>query len=170
LRIESICEKHFPSDIPIVDAVAFPKDNRTKLLAGVLLGGFFAYILTGMLVQKSPNAGFLYFFTAIALVISLVMILSGFKDTFVAIRRRRQLEHRGERVKATVVGRESDLNADPELYWIYYQFHPDFVARHQDETQDRYFFQLPIGHTLEVLYLPESPQVTGVMGRGRRDQ
>ncbi len=168
--MESICEKHFSANIPIVDAVAFPKDNRTKLLAGVLLGGFFAYILTGMLVQKSPKAGFLYFFTAIALVISLVMILRGFKDTFVAIRRRRQLEHRGRRVQATIVGRESDVNADPELYWIYYQFHPDFIVRHQDETPDRYFFQLPVGHTLEVLYLPESPQVTGVMEKRHRDQ
>ncbi len=165
--MESICEKHFSANIPIVDAVAFPEDNRTKLLAGVLLGGFFAYILTGMLVQKSLNAGFLYFFTAIALVISLITILRGFKDTFVAIRRRRQLERRGKRVQATIVGRESDLNADPELYWIYYQFHPDFVARYQDETKDQDLFQLPVGHNLEVLYLPESPQVTGVKGRRR---
>ncbi len=168
--MESICEKHFPTDTPVVDAVAFPKDNRTKLLAGAILGGFFGCIFISMFVHKSPNAGFLYFFTAIALVVSLVMIIKGLKDTFVAIRQRRQLENQGNRVQATIVGRESDLEADPEMFWIYYQFHPDFVVRHHDETKDQYFFRLPMGQTLDVLYLPESPQVTGVIGKGPRNQ
>ncbi len=161
--MESICEKNFPSHVPIVDAVALPKDNRTKLLAGALLGGFFGFLLVAMLFYKSPNAGFLYYFTAVALVLSLFMIVKGFKDTFVAIRRRQQLNRRGNKVQATIVGRESDLDADSEMFWIYYQFHPDFVAKHHDETKDQYFFRLPIGYTLEVLFLPAKPQVTGVV-------
>jgi hypothetical protein len=166
--MDSISEKNFPPDTLIVDAVALPKDNRSKLLAGALLGGFFGWILFYMLFHQSEKPGMLYVFTAIALALTTLAITKRFVYTIAATWRRRQLDSRGIKVKATVVGRESDMNADPEMYWAYYQFHPDFVGRHYDETKDQYFFNLPTGHTIEVLYLPESPQVTAVIGPSQR--
>ncbi len=56
------------------------------------------------------------------------------------------------------------------MLWIYYQFQPDFVVKHEDETNDQYFFHLPMEHTIEVLYLTENPKITGVVSKGYKNQ
>ncbi len=56
--MNSVCEKQFPEQLSIVEAVAFPKDNRTKLLTGVIMGGFFGYIAIAMWLYKSSSTGF----------------------------------------------------------------------------------------------------------------
>jgi hypothetical protein len=160
--MESIQEKYFSPDLPVVDAVALPKDNRSKLLGAALLGVFFGSIFYYSIVYMPSDAGVLHHFTTVALALTMVALIIGFKGVLIGIWRRRQLDLCGVKVQAIVVGRESDIHVDPELYWVFYQFLPSFVVKYQDETPDQHFFNLPDAQTIEALYLPENPRITGV--------
>jgi hypothetical protein len=80
------------------------------------------------------------------------------------IRLRKKLDSQGIQVQATVVGREVvEYEDKPNTYIIYYQFQPDFIVKYADFTEDRQFFNIPLGGQLAVRYLPENPEINGLI-------
>jgi len=121
-----------------------------------------------MFVYMPEKPGFLFYFMLIVLTITVIFMIVGLLKASFAISKRDELKRFGIKVSATVVGRESDIEQDPQVYLIYYQFHPDFVVKHHDETEEQSFFKLPIGSKIDVLYLEKSPQITGVYGNEKK--
>jgi hypothetical protein len=153
----------FSPDLKVVTATNSLKTNRQKSLGCLIVGGLFGSLLGYMLTDTSKIVGFWGWLTVIALIITMIVIISEFRNTIKDTSNRQRLKKEGITVPATIVGREYRQADEDDEYIIHYQFKPEFVVKYQDDTPERKFFYLPMGSTLPVLHLVDNPEVTGVV-------
>lgn len=75
----------------------------------------------------------------------------------------RQLRLHATSTKATIVGREKVERPEDNLLYVFYQFRPDFVVRFQDSAKHPRLYSQPIGSEITVYYLPENPEISGIL-------
>lgn len=157
-------EKKFSPDLKVVVAVNSLKSNRSLLLGAIIMLAFFGWMLGYMLFSKGAIQGFWHWMLILALALIVYLMFDGIRRAIVGIRQRQRLTRQGIAIQATVVGHEVDESREEDTYFLYYQFQPDFVVQYQDVTPNQQFFRTPLGDSLSVLYLPEKPELTGVVG------
>ncbi len=60
------------------------------------------------------------------------------------------LRKNGVLTKGTVVGREKVDQSENDVFYVFYQFRPDFVMRLVDNASKLPFYKLPIGSEIKV--------------------
>jgi hypothetical protein len=161
--MEKFVDLHFSPELKVVTAVDGLRGSGCLLLGGLLVLALFGLILGSILTGKSNLSGIWVWLMIGVISLTLYFLFERIAGTLNALRQRRLLMQKGIRTQASVVGRESDETNENDDHFIYYQFHSDFVAKYLDSTKGLRFFNLSMGDTLPVLYLPENPEVTGVV-------
>ncbi len=162
--MESVFDKNTNPHIKVVDALKSVKTEGARmsgcLLVGLLLVGFIAYVL----LSNPKQDDIWYRLTVLLLVAIMYLLFHTTKQAMVNIRIRQKLETQGTQVQVTVVGHEVEEHEDnPNVFVFSYQFRPDFVVKYADFTTDKRFFSTPVGGKLSVRYLPENPEINGLV-------
>jgi hypothetical protein len=106
------------------------------------LGGWIVYALVGLLAVLLGLGMWLY-------------VSDKVRDVLLV----RQLNRRGIRGTAVVVGHEKDERGEDEQYFVFYQFSPDFVVKYQDETAGKIWYNLPKDTQLRIVFLKQNPEI-----------
>jgi hypothetical protein len=162
--MESVFDKNTNPHIKVVDALKSVKTERARmsgcLLVGLLLIGFIAYVL----LSNPKQDDIWYWLTVLLLVAMVYLLFYTTKQAVADIRLRQKLDTQGIQVQATVVGHEvEEHEGNPNVFIVYYQFRSDFVVKYADFTTDKRFFSMPVGGKLSVRYLPENPEINGLV-------
>jgi hypothetical protein len=64
----------------------------------------------------------------------------------------------GQSISATLIDKEKTQEIDnAPTYWLYYQYAPDFIVKAELKNRQKPYFDLAIGSTLTIEYLPQEP-------------
>ncbi len=162
--MEPVFDKNIDPNMKVVDTLNKVKTERLNmsgcLLIGVLLICFLAYVLLSNPMQYN----IWYWLTVLTLVAMICIVFYTTKQAVVNIQLRKKLDSQGVQVEATVVGHKvEEYEDEPNIYIVYYQFRPDFMVKYTDFTEDKRFFNTPLGGKLSVRYLPENPEINGLV-------
>ncbi|MDX2282287.1 MAG: hypothetical protein NW218_22040 [Saprospiraceae bacterium] len=161
-------EKTFDPDLRVVDANPTLRNALFHFGGMGCLGvvmGFLLYLAFVWLMETlGEKYSWLAKIGAFFLILLCLMLFLGtaltMLDSFRHIRFSNQLRKNGVLTKGTVVGREKVDQSENDVFYVFYQFRPDFVMRLQDNSNNLQFYKLPVGSEIKVCYLADSPEVS----------
>jgi hypothetical protein len=160
--MENNTEKAFSPDLKIVEAVRSRWSNINWLLVSVGVLGLFGYWFVVALIRWLQEGGLWLTLTLVFSGIVALVTYGMLSDSVETVLRRRKLQREGVAADARIVGREVEEVGEGEMYYIYYQFRPDFVVKYHDITWNQNYFKMPLGSTLPIRYLAENVEVNGL--------
>jgi cytochrome bd-type quinol oxidase subunit 2 len=157
-------EKIFPPDLKVVKAASSKSSGRYLLVGFSIMLFFFVWALIYALLFRMQLTN-IWWWVAVSILLIVIYVFIG-----VILKARRGLHHRelltqrGKTVQASIVGHEVKENDEAaDVYMVFYQFRPDFVVKHVDETSDQRFYRLALGSQVPVLFLEDDPTITGLV-------
>ncbi len=153
----------YNSNVPIIDCANISKPAWTGVY---IISGFIILLIIAIFTMKNIQPELLYVLLLCSLVIAGFIIYKNIKKGILY----KAFEQNGLKKRATLVHKLIDECVDrdgADKYYIFYQFHPDFIMRkqliitnvHTGNQMTAYFAQFQIGETIEVLYHPNDFKV-----------
>jgi hypothetical protein len=153
----------YNSNLPIIDCANLSKPVWTGVY---VVSGSILLLIIAIFRMKNIQPGLLYVLLFCSLAIGGFLVYKNIKNSTLY----KAFEQNGLKKKATLVHKLVDEAVDSDgadKYYIFYQFHPDFIMRkqiiignvHTGNQMRQYFDQFQIGETLEILHHPNDFRV-----------